>query len=118
MQRDMDLIRKILLTIAESESAWAPDPLVIEGYTAEQIGYHSLLLVESGLVEGQNNTTTGEPSGYIARLNWNGHEFLESAREPTRWQEAKGIVEKAGFASLQVWQAVLTDLTLRSLGMK
>ncbi len=118
MQRDMELVRKILLTIADSEPAWAPDDLDIEGYTQEQIGYHSLLLIEAGLAEGQDDTTDGEPSGRISRMTWSGHEFLESARDPARWEQAKELLGVLGSASLQVWQAVLTTLMLKKLGLQ
>jgi hypothetical protein len=58
-----------------------------------------------------------EPSGYITRLTWKGHEFIESAKDTSRWREAKAVIEKAGGASLQVWTAVLTKLTLKGLGL-
>ena len=44
MQRDMDLVRAILLAIEAVDGVQAPYPLVVNGYTAEQIGYHALIM--------------------------------------------------------------------------
>jgi hypothetical protein len=118
MHRDMDLVRKILMAVADNPSGWAPSGLEIEGYTDEQIGYHALIMIEAGLVAGEDVTVMRSgPTGMITRLTWQGHDFLEAAREPTRWQEAKTIIGKVGSASLQVWTTVLTQLTLKSLGL-
>jgi len=119
MHRDMDLIRNILMKVADNPSAWAPDNLSIAGYTDEQIGYHALLLLESGLADGFDTTVQGgEPQGMISRLTWEGHDFLEAAKEQSRWDEAKQLIfERAGSASLQVWKAILLQLTKTSLGL-
>jgi hypothetical protein len=121
MKRDMELIRKILLAVEASETGWADHPLEIEGYDDHTVGYHALLLIEAGLCEGQNVTSSGSkgPEGFITRLTWEGYEFLEAAKEPSRWQEAKDtIFVKLGSASFQVWTAVLTRLMLRSTGLE
>lgn len=118
MKRDMDLIRKILLMLENESSGWAPSEIIIEDYTKDQIDYHSLLLIEAGLVAGEECAELGsEPSGFISRLTWEGHEFLESAKDSSRWREAKEVIGKAGGASLQVWSSVLVQLTLKSLGL-
>ena len=76
------------------------------------------MLLEAGLVEGEESTELGsEPSGFISRLTWEGHEFLESAKDSGRWREAKEAIGKVGGASLQVWSSVLTQLTLKGLGL-
>jgi hypothetical protein len=87
--------------------------------TDQQIGYHALLLLESGLADGIDITVQGgEPSGRILRLTWEGHDFLEAAKEQSRWEDAKRLIfEKVGSASLQVWTAVLSQLTMKSLGL-
>ena len=118
MKRDMELIRNILLLLENETSGWAPDSIEIDGYTNEQIGYHTVLLIEAGLVVGEESEEMGsEPSGFIQRLTWAGHEFLDSAKDSGRWKEAKDIIEKVGGASLKVWSSVLTQLTLKSLGL-
>ena len=119
MHRDMDLVRKILMAIADNPSAWAPSDLEIGGYTKEQVGYHALLIIEADLAVGEDVTEMGgSPRGSITRLTWQGHDFLEAAKEPKRWREAKRLIEKVESASIQVWITVLTRLTLQSLGLQ
>jgi hypothetical protein len=74
---------------------------------------------EAGLVNAIDVTHLGSPGpeALISSLTWQGHEFLDAAREPSRWQQAKAIVAKAGEASIQVWIAVLTDLVKKNLGL-
>ena len=119
MKRDMDLVRKILLAIEASPTGWAPRNPSIEGYNEWQIGYHTVLLVESGLVEGENVTGAGDqsPVAIATRLTWAGHDFLDAAREPNRWEQARQAIAKIGGASIQVWIGVLTKIMTNNLGL-
>jgi hypothetical protein len=67
MQRDLDLIRKMVLAIEAAPSGWAPHPLEIEGYSRAQVGYHAYLLVNGGFAEGQDTTTNDSegPQAFI-----------------------------------------------------
>lgn len=46
MQRDMELIRKILMVIEQAPTGYAPE-LEIEGYSSTQVGYHAYLLIDA-----------------------------------------------------------------------
>ena len=119
MKRNMDLVRQILFAIEDHSEGFAPRELQIEGFTPEQIAYHAHIMGHAGLVKAVDTTHMGStgPEAKISSLTWEGHEFLDAAREPTRWQQAKDIVAKAGGASIQVWLAVLTDLVKKNLGV-
>ena len=92
MKEDTEWFQNMLDAIL---SGWAPRELKIEGYTDEQIGYHALIMIEAGLVTGQDVATMGSsPTGLITRLTWQGHDFLEAAREPTRCRRPKQSSEK------------------------
>ena len=110
MKRDMDLIRAILLAVEDEPSSHAPE-IEIQGYTQEQVGYHAELLKEAGFVELYND------SDMIRRLTWSGHEFLDSARDNTRWNQAKDKLNKAGGASIPIWIALLTELVKKQIGL-
>ena len=58
MKRDMDLIRKIMLAMEEHPSGYAPDKIIIDGYSEEQIGFHLYQLLRSGLIEGIETTNS------------------------------------------------------------
>jgi len=115
----MDLIRKILIAIEESERGYAPHDLALDAYSEEEVGYHSYLLVQAGLAKGIDNTTmdSNSPSSTIVSLTWEGHEFVSSARSPNIWSQAKDVMLKVGDGSFQVWQSVLADVVKRSLGI-
>lgn len=119
MKRDMDLVRQILLTVENHDQGYAPESLLIDGYTEEQIGYHCYLLVQAGLAEGVVNTPleAPSPSAILLNLTWQGHEFAASAQSPTIWSQAKDVMHKVGDGSFQVWQGVLTDVVKSSLGV-
>ncbi len=118
MERDMDLIRLMLLKIEAHEHGFAPE-IEIPGYTQEQIGYHAVLLGEAGLAEVHDITCmeSDSPTAMVSRLTWAGHEFLDSARENTIWNQAKDKIGKIGGASLPIWLAVLTELIKKSIGL-
>lgn len=119
VHRNMDLVRAILQVVESHKHGFAPRKLNVEGYTEEQIGYHSYMLMQAGLVEGlkRNLDQAPSPSAIILNLTWAGHEFLSSSRSPSIWAQAKQVIAKAGDGSFGIWQAVLTDLVKGNLGL-
>ena len=109
MKRDMDLIREILLSIEEfPEAEHAADRLEIDGYTPEEIAYHVYLLYQANLVEAHDFSTLGGFDWRPIALKWDGHEFLEAARDDTRWNSTKNmVVEKVGSLPFEVLKQVL-----------
>src|SRR6266436_2683729 len=109
MQRNMDLVRTILMRIEDSPSGWAEQPFGIGGFTPEQVGYHAHIMVEDGLIEGVDNTTMRSKSREVVprSLTWKGHEFLDLARDQKRWNQAKAAIGKIGSAPISVWTKVL-----------
>ena len=110
----------MLLEIEGSEHGFAPSNFKLEGYTEEQIGYHATLLGEAGLAKVIDVTCMGSPSpeGIIRCLTWEGHEFIDSARENTIWNQAKELITtQVGGAAIAVWTAVLTSYVQKKLGL-
>lgn len=118
MKRDMDLVRKILLDLEKHEHGRAPSQLEIEGYSQEQIGYHVHLMDEASLLRAADVTHRQSPSPQATpiSLTWEGHEFLDAARDPSRWRSALDIArEKGGALTFEILKAVLVDLARRAL---
>ena len=82
MKTDLDLIRKMTLLIVDGPTGHAPHPLVIDGYTDDQIGYHAYLMVNSGLAVGASVASRASPGpNYrLIHLTSSGHDFAEKAR--------------------------------------
>lgn len=117
MQRNMDLVRMILTRLESSPGGWAPKDFGIQSFSPEEIGYHVHIMMQEGLIEGTDVTcfeSTG-PEAIPTSLTWNGHEFLDLARDQDRWNRAKAIIAKVGGAPISVWMKVLTDLTLQGV---
>ena len=120
MKRDMDLIRNILLTTESDIHGLAPPKsMEIDNYTQEEIGYHIHLLGEAGLAKVVDMTSyqSESPFAQIRSLTWAGHDFLDSARENTRWNQAKDKISKMGGASIEIWIALLIQLAKTQLSL-
>jgi hypothetical protein len=100
MKRDMDLARKILFAIESCDDPLGPQSsLEVEGYADMVIAYHVKLLAQAGLIEADDVSEMGEDGfrWWAGSLTWEGHEFLEAARDDTRWNKTKRLVsDKAG----------------------
>lgn len=77
MEREMELVRKILLTLAEHPHGHAPKQLVIEGYDDETIGYHVFLMGQGDLLDVAVVTGLSSPSPVAipVSITWKGYEF-------------------------------------------
>lgn len=112
MRRDMDLVRAILFRIEAQEHYDDQIEISFDNYDADTVGYHVGLLKQAGFVEANDDRAHGGgPSYIIIGLTWNGHEFLEAARDDTRWNKAKSIVAKNGGGMVvSVLTQLLNDL--------
>jgi len=107
MKRDMDLIKAILL---ESEKAcrsgayYQPEAYSFRDLQADEetLQEHCRLIAERGLA---NGTLTRE-GWRFSSLTWDGHDFLDNARNDSVWRAAK---DAAGRFSFGVFTATLTE---------
>jgi hypothetical protein len=117
MQRNMDLVRMILMRMEGNPSGWAPRDLGIKAFSPGEIAYHCHIMMQEGLIESCDVTgsTSVGPEAIPTSLTWKGHEFLDLARDQERWNRAKAIIAKVGSAPISVWMKVLTDLLWKSV---
>jgi hypothetical protein len=120
MKRDLDLIRRLVLAVEDLPTGTVLEGIEIDGYSPEQIGYHSYLVVDAGLAKGVDVQTMSDtsPNWQILQLTSEGHDFADAARNETTWNKAKGIVtEKGGGVTLEIVKQVLVGLIKHSLGL-
>ena len=89
MQRDLELVRIILMAVEANPDPqeWIdPEP---EGYTADQISYHIMLLDQAGLIEGWNRSAIGVFRWSARNLTWRGQETLAAMKNDTAWAKSK-----------------------------
>ncbi len=113
MQRDLDLIRYLLL---QNESGEMPEAMA--RYSEKQVLYHCELAIEAGLLKGQVfHNSAGQPSAaVIQRLTWDGHDFLDAARSPSHWAQAKAQIVKAGGSwTFDLLKSLLVEIAKHAL---
>jgi hypothetical protein len=120
MRRNLELIRRLVLSVEDEPAERLVTGIEIDGYTSEEVGYHSYLLVDAGLAEGTDIGTMNEtlPNWRLSHLTWAGHDFADAARDDSRWAKATAVVkEKAGTVTFDVLKQVLANLIRAGLGI-
>jgi Hypothetical protein (DUF2513) len=120
VQRDMELVRKIVFALEAHPSGFAPRGLKIDGYTDEQVGYHVHLMAQAELLLGSDVTCMGSssPQAIPTSLTWQGHEFAALARSDTLWKKATETMrQQVGAVALSVLTALLSSLASRAVGL-
>ena len=112
MKRDLDLIRTILLEIEKKPDGSTyfnvkpPTGVEMRVFMA-----HLELLIDAGFIKG----IVGEYALHkyeINRLTWDGHEFLDAARDNSVWEKAKKrVITETG-----AWTATLLFEYLKQQG--
>lgn len=96
MKRDMDIVRKIVLALRDSEKMLNK----VEGVGDSEYLMHAQLLIEAGLADGTASKTIHNGAYPMAvmlfRLTWAGHDFADAIDDDTLWKKAKDNVIKPG----------------------
>ena len=100
MQRNMELIRKILFTIEEKYvDTWlSSNEIEIDDYDMKTIAYHCAILHDAGLVSDYNGHYSDDELSFfgVGRLTWDGHELLDKIKSDTVWNKTKDTIMKKG----------------------
>jgi hypothetical protein len=100
MQRDLELVRKILFALEAKPHPKAVKTLEIDGYDDLSIRYHLNLLAQAKLIDYEPELTkTGRIINVIAfNPSWLGYEFLDSVRNDAVWKKVKAQASEKGTA--------------------
>jgi hypothetical protein len=134
MKRNLDLCREILQALEAHAERWHEDKPEVDGRPQKEVAYHVDLLCEAGLVwsefrEAQSLCADAEMAEKIShhmyqnrdryRLTWAGHEFLDAARDDTRWNSAKrNVIDNTGGLAFEFVKAVLMQKSKELLGLE
>ena len=118
MERDLDLAREILMAVEKmpytgSRRSKDLPELQLPGRTKEAVRYHTAILHEAGLIYAVDIGNQQLERFTPFRLTWVGHEFLDKARDDTRWDEVRN---KAGGLGFDVIRALLMDAAKAVVG--
>jgi Hypothetical protein (DUF2513) len=122
MKRDMELIRELLLAIEANvkNTTFPASQLNLESTWAEDnVYYHLELMTDAGFVEAETVKSQQRIHDVlIKRMTWEGHEFLDSARNESIWKETMGLVQqKGGSVAIGVLTQLLTSVAKQHFGL-
>ena len=108
MQRNWDIIRKILIEIE-----WLPtedsefNSNELSEVDSEATAYHMRLLLEAQLIVGGCRDAMGPRFCHASRLTWTGHEFLDNIKNESIWRKIKASARSKG---VELSFSVIKDL--------
>jgi hypothetical protein len=100
---DKDVVREILLAI--EASGGDPRGLIaieIPGKSQEEVAYHIQLLDEAGFIEAEDLGDLCNYDWRAKRLTFQGHEFLDTVRDPEIWRKTKEGASKIGGVGVEL----------------
>lgn len=116
MTRDMNLVKLILEKIEKEctdASSCFISPNIFPEYTASDVIGHARLILERGLAKGR----LIRGGAAIANLTWEGHDFLDNARDNGVWQTTMKAAGHLSFGVfLKVLETVATQFALKNIG--
>lgn len=122
MKRDMELVRKILFELSDSEFYSDMGFPKVEGYSEDKIRHHVLIMRDAGLLSFAEGIKTDGVFGQLEdlqlRLTWEGHEFLEKIRDDKIWKSIVNTTKaKTGGLSFEVIKALLIATLTKAVGV-
>lgn len=105
MQRDMDLIRKILFYVEENYVAGGPEiPVRIDGYSGAVVYEHCILMKNDGLIGKILDTSTlDSKSCNVGNLTSEGFDLLDKIRSDTVWNRTKSTISEKGLPLIYIY---------------
>lgn len=121
MRRDMDEVRQILKTVADSSQKKVSLTLLTDDiHSLEDIAYQAQIMSQAGLVEAslQTDMNGNAVGGTIGPLTWAGNDFLDAVRSNSVWKKVKQTLARTvGSASMAVIVQLAEHIALKTLGL-
>ncbi|HEX2836595.1 MAG TPA: DUF2513 domain-containing protein [Phycisphaerales bacterium] len=118
MKRDMDLVRRILLTV-EATSERPTGVFSLPDVSDEVVAYHIEIMHGRGLLDAEDWGSNDTVGWYVSGMTWEGQEFLDAIRNDTVWNRVKERFksEGVGFA-IELIMAFAIQEGARRLGVR
>lgn len=113
MKRDMDLIRRILLDMEESENAMDAGVFVDDQHDYQAVSYNIDIMEQAGLIKASIVRADGGIyySVRVKSITWDGQDFLATIKSEKIWTKVKTKVsQKLGDASLDMIKSLAVKL--------
>ena len=115
VQRDMDLVRELLLQIEADSQMDGKEckDLPAKHHDPKEATYVLTLLIRQGFVTG--NMTLGAPM--VSGLTWNGHDLLDNIRDSGVWEKVKERAKPLASVSISILAELAKAEIKRRLGL-
>lgn len=116
MNRDMELVRKILLAMEAEPSESGPMTPNIDGYDRPTISHHIYIMGTGGLISTSPETYQGDgrvTGASALNIEWDGYEFLDKVRDPGTWDRIKTVATAGGKSLGSTSMGVLTRIAAK-----
>ena len=119
MQRNMDLIRQLLLAI-EGEASTQYE-FNMQGVDDLEKWYNVDLLVQANLIRGVEVRWAADGTGPyshskgLVALTWEGHDFLDAVRNDSVWQQASEKAKASGLDMQSLTFEVIKSLCVSAV---
>jgi hypothetical protein len=101
MQRDMDLVRKIMLEV-QSRGDVFPRTVKIDDVDDEMLGRHVEMLFDAGFLDGSKMQSVSRSYHIVlvTDLSWEGHDFIDAISKDGVWQKLKETFSPAEISTM------------------
>ena len=107
MERDMDLVRRILAELESSRNPIDAADLADGNHARDEVAYHIRIMAEAGLIHAKVRAD---------ELTWEGQEFLANVRSDTVWSKVKlSIAKSVGHAGFEAYKIAAAQVIASSL---
>lgn len=94
MERDMELVKKILFELEKLKDF--REELKIPDEDSVKVAYHLKIMEQGELIEQKVHYADNKPMWMYASLTWQGHEFLDSVRNDSVWKKLIAKLKEEG----------------------
>lgn len=119
MQRDFELMRKILLFAESINSTSRYEELLIDDYSDDAVNHNLQILIDQGYIRESGVYRLISSTNISGNaITHTGHDFLDAARNGTIWRKAMDrVAGTTGSVSLEVLKALLIDQARKLLSL-
>lgn len=121
MKRDMELVRRIAMSLEACEDPEGLPEVKYPDSDQHVVDYHVGLMVEAGLVDYRMKDSCNDnplPQFFRLHLTWSGHEFTDLAQSSALWSKvASRAAGSVGKLSFDLMLSLLKNVAAQQLGL-
>ena len=105
MKRDMDPVRRILLTAEAASDRLDETDFVYDAWSPQMVMYHLGLLISCDYLDGYIHVDKNRDpiNAVITGVTWSGQDFLDAMRDDRVWVRAKkAVADSVGSTTFEV----------------